>query len=336
MTYLKQGIGLGLLFLLLACNPEKPVKGALGEYWTALVRGDIRTAHSFLSAADQKYIDETAFRAFLLEQSALDFLRLAPKRLQAEVEAAEPPVAVSDLSVNGQRAQALVSVRAPDLKNWLGAELYAALAEASPTTLTETRLLRKFHVGVALPEARTPHRLNLVRESGAWRLSFPRWRARAMLERAKALSADRDLGAAKDILDTLSGFSGELGQVTRLSVIREARRARRALPYLERVRLTGFRRTAPTPRCAEAASVNLVNGTELPVEAVSGVIEFSGKRRVVGRQSVRLKPLAPVAPGAQVALELCLKPPKAWSGEAEAWVGWLVFTEAAYKKLAYR
>lgn len=349
-VFLKRGVCFCYLLLTVACNPEKPVEDLVSEYWTALARGDTAAAYRFLSSADRNYIDAKTFKAYLLEQPALDFLLLPPehlatghvatkKRRSKEKKAAEAAALVraevTHVSISGNHARALVKVRVPALETWLGDPLMATLRGAESNLTTESLLLRRLAGLPATPPwSHHTHTLTLIRERQGWRVTYPRWRAQAMLFQAKRLSADKDLEGALAILEDLSGFADTLDQVSQLDLVQSARRGRRMLPYLRTARLSGFRRTGASLGCPETATLRLSNDSDLALKTASGVIAFLDEYgRVLAKQTLELVHPHPVAPQESATFDVCLEPPNGWEGEAQAWVSWLVFTDESYQRL---
>ena len=323
-----------LCLFVTGCNRQNPVEVLMRDYWGALARGDIAAAYALLSSEDQRYIDPAAFAARLRVQPALGFL-LAPP--QAGLEA-QVSVEIVDIALEGRQGRVLADVWVPDVSARLGEELTYFLRggslEASTRLRAEQRLMRKLHSPVtSLPTVNHRYSFRVVKEQQRWRITFPQWRAEAMLASAKTLSADRRVDEAQDLLAALGRLSADLDPVASADVVREARRGRRMLPYLPRVQLSGFKRTGATPGCADSAAVQVRNTGDLPVSVVTGVVEFlDSSAQPVGRQTVVLQPQGEaIAPEASADFTFCLEPPRDWSGKASAWVSWLEFPEEVYK-----
>ena len=324
--------------LLSGCNSESPVEELMTSYWGALGRGDVTAAYALLSSEDQVYISQAAFKARLRVQPDLSFLLALPK--DAPVLAEQVTAEVTDVALERGRGRVLMDVRVPDLNPWLGEELARTLrgeltGETSSRLAAEKRLLQlHLPVKTPLPTVRTRYSFRVVKEPQGWRVTFPEWRAEAMLTRAKALSADKRPREAQELLDTLSSFSTDSDRsdpTTGASIAQEARRGRRMLPYLPRVQFAEFRRTGASPSCGEGATLKVQNTGDLPVAVVTGVVEFVDGDEPIGRQTVVLRRDNPVPPAASAEFSFCLRAPESWSGKANIWVSWLVFPEEVYR-----
>ena len=238
------------------CKPTSPAEALATDYWQALAEGNMAAAYALLSNEDKTYIDLETFSAQLRAQPGLSFLRLSPGDAQVAQQL--------DVQIvtQGRRGEVLLSVQVPDLDTWLGedlVELWSSSIEGmrqeglEAQLAAEKKLIQKLRASpTALPSKQISYILNIVKEK-EWRITFPKWRAEAMLTSAKALSANKELQEAKALLDTLSTFPDKLDPITELTVLKEARRARRMLPYLAQVHLSGFERKAARPGCEVGA-----------------------------------------------------------------------------------
>lgn len=322
------------LLILSSCSQKRPIETLMEAYWGALAQGDVATAYALLSAEDKTYIDLETFEVYLRDQPSLNFLLLP---LETEVFMVEADIA--SVSINRNHASVIMTVQAPALDRWLGDNLAKTLHGATDKLpeaqlAAEKRLAQKLTIaGVSLPIVNSTHTLRLIKERQGWRVTFPRWRAEAMLARAKSLSAEKRLEDALKVLEKLSHFPDELDPVSKLSTIKEARRGRRMLPYLTRVRLEAFKRVERSAHCHARATMQVRNTGELAIKFVSGVIEFlDNAGEPLGQQSIELQKQAGlITSEINAEFDLCLEPPRNWSGKANAWVSWLVFSEEVYK-----
>ena len=335
---------LGLFILLSACNGAAPVETAVEAYWSALSQGDVEAAYAYLSEADKAYLDLEIYKDYLLEQPSMSFLLLAPPKEKAPPKkrwgqqrltsdkGASVQVEVTETKVKGSRARTQMTLQLPDLRGLLDDELSAAASSQLPQEeelRAEMRLLRTLAKPVnSLSKARYSHIFNLVREERRWRIEVPHYRARAMLATAKALSADRDLEGAHSLLQTLAQLPASP------NLVQTARRGRRMLPYLHRLDFDDFKQVvSASPGCLEAATVQIDNTGEFPVQTLEAVIEFRKGGEPMARQRVVLGNTdSLIRPGVKTPFELCLEPPKNWTGEAVLWASWLEFPEEVYKQ----
>lgn len=335
---LRRALYLGLC-LLTSCNVNAPVETTVEAYWSALGRGDVAAAYTYLSDADKVYLDEQTYRRYLFAQPSMRFLLLSlseeptpPKKRwgkEADGGVESVPLELIATEVKGSHAHVQVTVQLPDLRDLLGEDLTQTQVPSEEKVRAETRLLRNLaRPAKHLPQARYSHVHTLVKEKGKWRVEVAHYRVRAMLAQAKDLSANRDLEGAHNLLQALS----ELPAAAQLNLSQPARRGRRMLPYLHRLEFTDFKRF-DSASCPAAANVQVANTGEFPVETLDAVIEFSGSKEVLARQKVTLgNPDSLIHSGAQTPFELCLKPPKNWTGEAIMWASWLEFPEEIYKQ----
>ena len=320
--------------LLGGCGAKAEAETLVEDYWNALARGDLAGAYALLSSKDKAYINLEMFRTFVRAQPHLQFLRL-PSWDGPDAFAETVSADIVTLEVARSSGLATVDVRAPDLDAWLGsaADLTWQASDAQEVVVDQEKrwvqLLRRDVLG-AIPSNLRRYTFKLVKEKGVWRVSMPKWRAEAMLLRAQKLAAEPDLEDAREVLEALSALSG-LEPDAKAETVIVARRALRTLPYLARVRLN--LRGVGDEACDDAVVVRARNVSGLPLQEVTGVVQFLNGKRSLGRQLFRLfeEDGTALEEGESAAFRLCLEPPENWSGEADAWVTWLTFPDEVYK-----
>lgn len=327
----------GLLSLLLAgCSSQTPAERAAEAYWRTLQTGEVGEAYGYLSAAERTFISEAAFSSrvrydlyphlFFSQYDGVNvFYGSADEGEDEGQDAASAEV--TEVVREGTYATATARLKVPAYET-LGETFTDALGETQSQDRREQAVVRALRElrRAQLPLSETWHRFKLIREEGTWRVTYPRWRAEAMLAQAKALAAEGALAEAQTLLSELGRYAATLDAEARETVTRAASRGRRMLPHLPGVRLTNFTLGAGEG-CPARASLTLRNGN-YDLRTATVEVDFAGERTqtfVLGREA------GPVAEGEAAYFELCLRPPPGWQGEASAKVVWLEFTEEVYK-----
>ena len=325
---------LGLILLLAGCSSQTPAERTAEAYWRALQTGELAQAYTYLSEDDRTFISEEAFSSRMrydlyahLFFSQYDGVKVTFREgTKGERDRSVASAEVTEVVHEGLHAVATARLNVPAYETLVGAltgALGGALSEAQEQRLE--RALRRLR---RAPLSETWHRFTLIQEEGAWRVSYPRWRAEAMLAQAKRLAADKELAEAQTLLAELGRYAANLDAETRGAVTRAASRGRRTLPHLPDIQLRNFT-LGQSKTCAERASLTLYNGS-YDLRTATIVVDFEGAD-LRSQTFVLGKDEGSVAQDESAYFELCLEPPSSWRGEASARVIWLEFTEEVYK-----
>ena len=322
-----------------ACSSQTPAEKLAAAYWQALQTGEVARAYSYLSPGDRALISEEVFSARMRLElyphlffsqyggTRVTFVMSAKPAEKGDKGASAEVIKVVS---EGTHATVTAQLSAPDYRALPA--FTEALSRADTTPFQEQRLVQnldKLHRLPHPPLTKTWHRLELIQEEGAWRVTYPLWRAEAMLAQAKVLAADGQLEEARNLLDDAGRFAANLDERARTYVIRSASRGRRMLSQLTHVQLADFT-LSPSQTCSKRASLTLRNRS-YDLHTATVVVDFK-LREGTSRQSFVLgKAEGAVSGGEDAYFELCLEPPTGWQGQANAKIGWLDFTEEVYK-----
>ena len=326
------------LFTLSACSSQTPLEKGAEGYWRALQTGNVERAYRYLSEGDKEVISEEAFssrmRFDLYPHLFFSQYDGAHVEMVTDAEAArERGVAFTEVSeVARAETYALATARlvAPNYRA-LGQTFTDALERPSVplSTVQEQRLARSLRDLRPPPLTETRHRFRLIREEGAWRVTYPLWRVQASLERAETLAAEGALEEAQTLLVDVGRFAVNLDGEARAAVTQAASRGRRMLPHLAKVKLTDFT-LSESRTCQTRASLTLRNEA-LDFRTATVVVDFETRGGVRSQRFVLGRADGPIAEGESAYFELCLEPPPRWQGQANAKVTWLDFTDEVYK-----
>ncbi len=150
--------------LLGACRPDgSDPRAVLTRYLTATYRQDLKKAYAHLSAADRSF---RSLKTFISYNSTEDSVVVAPLMRRTAFE-------IETLTIDGDRARAVVQVHQPDLEQVMADLFNSALSSIGsgidPDEFDDQ--LEKRYRNRPVPMITVRRGFGLVREAGKWRVS---------------------------------------------------------------------------------------------------------------------------------------------------------------------
>ncbi len=330
-------------------KPEVIPEDVVKNYLNALQRGDSRAAYALLSEEDKTYFDLQRFTDFLQRQPQLQFLYggsdlsqgfVVREHLRYELVQGEQVVDKQ------QRTEVLVKLTLPDMPEVLGQELahFYLFGEEQQSLATEQslelskRIEAKLRTLATAPMLSSYQQFRLELYRGQWQLSVPEWRVEAMVFEAKQKLIQQKTEEAATLLEQASSFVLEVDDLTRTTFIRQAIAGKHMLRYLPWIAITKFKLGQQPNQCRYPVTLELSNHGERSVRSVDLVVQFmdDNNKYVVADQIFSLdkqaleKQTNTFLPATEtMTTELCLTPPRDWSGYADTHLAWLTFVEEA-------